>query len=85
MHPEIGFSELIVILVVAVVVIGPKDLPKVMRTLGAWMHKFRVMMAHMQGVMNATVREAEMAELAETQKVVGDIKSSVNKGPLDGG
>jgi sec-independent protein translocase protein TatB len=79
MHPEIGFSELIVILVVAVVVIGPKDLPKVMRTAGVWMHKVRVMMAHMQGIVNATVREAELAELADAKKAVEDVKSTVDQ------
>lgn len=79
MHPEIGFSELLVILVVAVVVIGPKDLPKVMRTAGAWMHKLRVMMMHMQGIMNATVREAELAELADAKKAVEDTQKKVDE------
>ena len=67
MHPEIGFSEILLILVVAVVVVGPKELPGLMRTLGRWMNKLRVARAHAQGIMQATVREAELQELADTK------------------
>lgn len=67
MHPEIGFSEVLLILIIAVVVVGPKELPALMRTLGRWMNKLRVARAHAQGIMQATVREAELQELADTQ------------------
>lgn len=78
MHPEIGFSELVVILIVAVVAFGPKDLPKLMRTVGEWTRKIRYAGMHMQGIMNATIREAELQELAETKKAVEDIKTKVD-------
>ena len=43
MLPSFGFGELLVIALLAVIVVGPKDLPKVMRTLGGWMARIRAM------------------------------------------
>lgn len=43
MLPSFGFGELVVIALLAIVVVGPKDLPKVMRTLGGFMAKLRAM------------------------------------------
>ncbi|MDE3115735.1 MAG: twin-arginine translocase subunit TatB, partial [Pseudomonadota bacterium] len=40
---DIGWSEILVVLVVALVVVGPKDLPRLMRTLGRWVRKARGM------------------------------------------
>jgi Sec-independent protein translocase protein TatA len=43
MIPQIGFAEMIVLALLAIIVVGPKDLPKLMRTLGAGMAKIRMM------------------------------------------
>lgn len=43
MLPSFGFGEMVVIALLAVIVVGPKDLPKVMRTLGGFMAKLRAM------------------------------------------
>ena len=60
---DIGATELLVIAVVAILVIGPKDLPLAMRTAGRWIGKFRRVTAHFRTGIDAMVREAEMEEM----------------------
>lgn len=60
---DIGWSELVVIAVVALIAIGPKELPGVLRTVGQWMSKVRRMAAEFQGQFNEAMREAEMADI----------------------
>ncbi len=63
---DIGWSELLVIGVVALVVIGPKELPAVLRTIGQWVGKVRRMASEFQGQFQDAMREAEMADLKKT-------------------
>jgi sec-independent protein translocase protein TatB len=63
---DIGWSELVVIAVVALIAIGPKELPGVLRMVGQWMGKARKMAAEFQGQFNEAMREAEMADLKKT-------------------
>lgn len=65
---DIGIGELLVILVVAVVVIGPKDLPLAMRTAGRWIGKMRRVSAHFRSGIDAMVREAELEEMEKKWK-----------------
>jgi sec-independent protein translocase protein TatB len=60
---DIGWSELLVIGIVALIVIGPKELPSALRTLGQWMGKIRRMAAEFQGQFQDAMREAELADL----------------------
>jgi sec-independent protein translocase protein TatB len=60
---DIGWGELVVIGIVALIVIGPKELPGVLRTLGQWMTKIRRMAGEFQGQFQEAMREAEMTEL----------------------
>ena len=60
---DIGWSELVVIAVVALIVIGPKELPGVLRTVGHYMRKIRGMASEFQGQFQEAMREAEMADL----------------------
>jgi sec-independent protein translocase protein TatB len=60
---DIGWGELLVIGVVALIAIGPKELPGALRTLGQWMGKVRRMAADFQNQFNEAMREAEMADL----------------------
>ncbi|MCU0948710.1 MAG: Sec-independent protein translocase protein TatB [Porphyrobacter sp.] len=60
---DIGIGELLVILIVAVVVIGPKDLPLAMRTAGRWIGKIRRVSAHFRSGIDAMVREAELEDM----------------------
>lgn len=60
---DIGWSEFLVIAVVALVVIGPKDLPRVLRTVGQWVRKARQIANEFQSSIEEMAREAELAEL----------------------
>ena len=77
---DIGFSELLVIAIVALIVIGPERLPKVARTLG---HLFGRMQRYVNDVKADIAREMELEELRKLQSSVEDaarsIQSSVNK------
>ena len=77
---DIGFSELLVIAIVALIVIGPERLPKVARTLG---HLFGRMQRYVNDVKADISREMELEELRKLQSSVEDaarsIQSSVDK------
>jgi sec-independent protein translocase protein TatB len=60
---DIGPSELLLIVIVAVIAIGPKELPAALRTVGRWIGQMRRMSAHFRTGLDAMIREAEMAEL----------------------
>jgi sec-independent protein translocase protein TatB len=60
---DIGWSELVVIAVVALIAIGPKELPGVLRMVGQYMGKVRRMASEFQGQFQEAMREAEMADL----------------------
>jgi sec-independent protein translocase protein TatB len=59
---DIAWPELLVIGAVALIAIGPKDLPKVMRTLGQWSGKMRNMMQDLQRSFDQLSYEADIAE-----------------------
>jgi sec-independent protein translocase protein TatB len=63
---DIGWSELVVIAVVALIAIGPKELPGVLRMVGQWMGKARKMAAEFQGQFQEAMREAEMTDLKKS-------------------
>ena len=60
---DISWSELLLIGVVALIVIGPKELPGALRMLGQWMAKIRRMAAEFQGQFQEAMREAEIDQL----------------------
>lgn len=60
---DIGPSELLLILIVAVIAIGPKELPNALRTAGKWIGQMRRVSAHFRSGLDAMIREAEMQEL----------------------
>jgi len=70
---DIGWSELVVIGVVALVVIGPKDLPRVMRTVGQWMAKAKRMGREFQNQFNEALREAELDDVKKEVEQLGNI------------
>ena len=72
---DISWGKLVIIGVVALLVIGPKELPAVLRQLGQWMTKIRRMAAEFQGQFNEAMREAEMADL---KKTFDETTSSIN-------
>ncbi len=79
---DIGWSELALIAVVALVAIGPKELPGVLRTVGQWVGKLRRMAAEFQGQFQEAMREAEMADLKQSFDEVRQAASGFSKGNL---
>ena len=60
---DIAPSEFLLTAVVAVVVIGPKDMPRAMRTMGKWMGTVRRVSGHFRSGIETMIREAEMEEM----------------------
>lgn len=60
---DVAPTELLLVVVVALVVIGPKDLPKAMRFVGKWVGKARGMARHFRSGLDTMMREAELEEL----------------------
>jgi sec-independent protein translocase protein TatB len=79
---DIGGSELVVIAVVALIAIGPKELPGVLRMIGQWMGKARKMAAEFQGQFQEAMREAEMADLKKSFDEVKEAASGFTGGNL---
>jgi sec-independent protein translocase protein TatB len=63
MLPEIGASELLVIAIVALIVVGPKDLPVMLRKLGQFMAKLRGMAAEFRSSFDEMARQSELDDL----------------------
>jgi len=78
---DIAWSELALIAAVALIVIGPKDLPRVMRTVGQWMRRARSMASEFQRNFDDMVREAELDEL---RKDVENITPAAFKNHIEG-
>ena len=64
----IDSGELLIIAVVALVVVGPKDLPRVMRTVGNFVGRARGMARHFRSGLDAMMREAELEEMEKKWK-----------------
>ncbi|ADZ70621.1 Sec-independent protein translocase protein TatB [Polymorphum gilvum] len=88
---DIGWTELLVVACVAIIVVGPKDLPRMLRTFGQTMGKVRRMAREFQSTFNDAIREAEReVDLADMRKKVeaaanfdplGDLKKSIAADP----
>ena len=83
---DIGWSELAIIALIAIVVIGPKDLPAAMRTAAQWIRKIRSLANEFQSGLNEIVREAELDELkrdidrAASMDIKSEISNSIDPG-----
>jgi sec-independent protein translocase protein TatB len=75
---DIGWSELLVIAVVAIIVVGPKDLPKLMRSIGHYAGKLRRAASDFQRQFEDAMRESEVEEV---RKAIESVK--VDAPPLD--
>lgn len=75
---DIGMTELMVIAVVAIIVVGPKDLPGMLRNAAKYVGQMRSMARDFQNQMDAALKEADLADVHDTIKGVGDL-NPVNK------
>ncbi len=71
MLPQLGFTEFLLLAIVALVVVGPRDLPGMMRKAGQWVAKARGMAREFQGAFDDMGREVELDEL---RKEIEEIK-----------
>lgn len=72
---DLSISEIMIIVIIAIVVIGPKELPRALGTAGRWVAKGRGIMANFRTGFDAMVREAEMQEMekkwaAENERIM---------------
>lgn len=69
---DIGWDEMALVAVIALIVIGPKDLPQVLRTAGQWVRKARSLAGEFQRGVDEMVREAELHDLKSQVEKVAD-------------
>jgi sec-independent protein translocase protein TatB len=82
---DISWQELMVIAAVAVVVIGPKDLPQVIRSVAGWVKKARELAGEFQRGVDEMVREAELNDIRQqveksVTSTVDQVKATVDPG-----
>ena len=70
---DLGWSELLLIGVVALVFIGPKDLPKALRVAGFWLRKARTLSREFQSSIDQMIREAELDDIRQEIKKASEI------------
>lgn len=69
---DVGASELLLIVIVAIVVIGPKDLPRALRLAGRWIAKMRKVSSHFRSGFETMIREAELDEMEQKWREQND-------------
>jgi sec-independent protein translocase protein TatB len=74
---DIGWTEILVITVVALFVVGPKDIPKALRTVGVWIGKLKSLSREFQNTVEDAVRDSE---LDEVKKQIQSAKTDFTKG-----
>ncbi|MGD0190127.1 MAG: Sec-independent protein translocase protein TatB [Rhizomicrobium sp.] len=85
---DLSWSHILIVLIVALVVVGPKDLPKIMRTAGRWMGKARAMADQFRKSFDEMARQSELDELRaeiqalRTHRPLAEIEQSVNRSIL---
>jgi len=79
---DIGFWEMSVIGLIALIVLGPERLPKVARTAGLWIGRARRMVSDVKADINREIRMSELKELEDAKKSVEDVGSQF-KSSLD--
>jgi sec-independent protein translocase protein TatB len=76
---DLGLSELLIIGVVALIVVGPKDLPKMLRTLGQYAGRAKSIAREFQRSMDDAARQADIDELHEVKKGLDDMRDAQHK------
>ncbi|MGI9509341.1 MAG: Sec-independent protein translocase protein TatB [Geminicoccaceae bacterium] len=76
---DIGWSEMAIIMLLALIIIGPKDLPRVARTVGQWVRKGRMLARDFQNSLEDMARETELDDVKKEIENVGrtDLKKAV--------
>ncbi len=86
---DIGWQEIFIVGVLALIVVGPKDLPRALRTGSQWLRKARSLAREFQGGLNEVIREADLDDLKKQVSDAQDfdinkaIEKHVDDGTLD--
>lgn len=82
--PDIGWQELLIIGAIAIIVVGPKELPLMMRTVGRWVGRARAMASEFQRSMDDLAHETELEKLRDSidaiKDPVGAVEHSIGGG-----
>ncbi len=76
---DLGWSEILIIGVVALIVVGPKDLPKMLRTLGQFAGRAKGIAREFQRSMDDAARQADIEELHDLKKGLDDMRGAQHK------
>jgi len=85
MLPSLGFQEIVLLAVLALVVVGPKDLPLMLRKLGQWTAKLRAMAQEFRHGFDELARQAELDELKKEvdalrrSSTLSDLQNEITK------
>ena len=80
---ELDWGKLVIIGIVALIAIGPKELPTVLRSLGQWMGKIKRMANEFQGQFQEALREAEVADLKkQAEEMTSAVSEAANFDPM---
>ncbi len=75
---DLGWSEILVIAVVGILVVGPKDLPRLMKGIGEWVAKARRMASHFQAGVDEMIRQAELEDLRKDLNTIrNDLRAPI--------
>ncbi len=78
---DIGFDEMLLVAIVAIVVIGPKDLPMALRTAGRWLGKIRRVSGHFRSGVENMIREAELEDMEKKWREQNDAIMAAHPDP----
>ncbi|NKB59483.1 MAG: twin-arginine translocase subunit TatB [Alphaproteobacteria bacterium] len=70
---DVGWQELFVIAVITIIVVGPKEIPRVLRTVTMWIRKIKEMAREFQSSIDDIAREAELDEIKQQLAAVADL------------
>ena len=85
---DLSWSHILILLIVALVVVGPKDLPKMMRTMGRWLGKARAMADQFRKSFDEMARQSELDELRQeiealrSQRPLADLQNTLHQSIL---
>ena len=74
---DIGWQEIFIVAVLALIVVGPKDLPQAIRTITTWVRKARMMARDFQSGVNDMVREADLDDIKDHLTKPQDMKKAL--------
>lgn len=76
---DIGFWEIAIIGVIALLILGPERLPKAARTAGFWVGRARRLVSDLKADIDKEIRDSDMDELKEAREALNEVRSDIEK------